>query len=187
MRPRCEGGRVIAHARREIIGQLPGTVITHAGIIFALSPAPFAHRVAMVEAPFWARLVARLVRSMAALPARVAAVGLTPIVSAAEADDRCALRAGNPYKSINSVHARARENAPETCRRSLTRAPMPGLRPRATRRLTATPRGPSSFWRYASPMTSAASCQFFREAHVSRFPRFPETVHSLSVVSENVS
>jgi hypothetical protein len=148
MRPHHGGGRVVAHARHRLGGQVAGTGIRHRRGSTAPSIAMAPHRVTMIEPSFRARLMPRVRRPAGPAVASVAAVDLASIVALADVEDHRAPRARNRDQNANRLHARTSMAALiEVAPPARSRAPSPGLRPRATRRLRALTPGPSSISR----------------------------------------
>jgi hypothetical protein len=139
MRLHRGGGRVVAHARRHLGGQVSDTVIRHRPR-FDLPPAAMgSHRVSMIKLPLQARLMP-CIGSPTCQPIAHSAtsrtVDLAVIVELAETDDRQAPCATNPRTNPVFLHARTSTAAlAEVAPPVPLRAPSPGQRPRATRRL----------------------------------------------------
>ena len=139
MRLHRGGGRVDAHARRGLGGQVIGTGIRHRRREGPTTTAMVAHRVTMIEPTLLARLMSRICRTARITTALLAAVDLPAILGLADVEHGRALRTTNRDQDLDGIiHARAPmaallEVAPHVRLRALS----PGQRPRATRRLRA--------------------------------------------------
>ena len=175
MRLHRGGGRVVAHARRSLGGQVIGTGIHH--------DFRWHHRCTLaspvvdiagcvVEATAFAPLMTRLRLALGISPTRVVAVLLSAIVGLAEVDDPRAARAANTHKNLDFIHARTATAAlMELAPPVRLRAPSPGQRPRATRRLRGSTPGPSSIRGHRSLRDAVPRSQFSPEGSTSRFLR----------------
>jgi hypothetical protein len=141
MRPHRGGGRVVAHARGSLGGQVIGTGIRHDLPLSAV--VGVARRV--VETTFSTPLMARLRLAHRCSLAAFAAVDMAAVVGLAEVEDPRAPRAANPHKNIDTIHAPAETAA---------LANLPARAPSGTFALSASTRdtkargttpGPSSF------------------------------------------
>ena len=132
------GGRVVARARHGLRDQLPGTGIRHDlhRLDRCMPTSAVVHVPSrVVETTFAAPLIARLRLSSRSALEAPAAIDLSAVIGLAEHDDLRASGAANPHENLD-FHARTSsavliEVAPPV----RSRAPSPGQRPRATRRL----------------------------------------------------
>src|ERR1019366_4307065 len=141
MCPRRGGGRVVAHARSRLGGQVIGTGIRHD--FQASAVVGVARRV--VETTFSAPLMARFRLTHRVSLTAFAAVDLAVVIRLAEVDALRAARTTNPHKNIDIQAPTATAALMEVAPPERPRAPSPCQRPRATRRLRAPNPGPSSF------------------------------------------
>ena len=132
------GGCVVAHARHGLRHQLIGTGIRHdLHRHHRCMPSSAVVHVAscVIKATFGAPLISSLRFALRGSLTAAAAVNLPAIIRLAKVHDLPAFGAANPHKDLH-LHARTStaaliEVAPLVC----SRAPSPGQRPRATRRL----------------------------------------------------
>lgn len=177
MRPHHGGGRVVAHARHRLGGQVAGTGIRHGRGSTAPSIAMAPHRVTMIEPSFRARLMPRVRRPAGPTVASGAAVDLASIVALADVEDHRAPRARNRDQNANRLHARTSMAALiEVAPPARSRAPSPGLRPRATRRLRALHLGLHLFRGHRSLRDAVTRRHFSADGSMRRFLRISATV-----------
>jgi hypothetical protein len=184
MRLHCGGGRVVAWARRSLGGQAIGTEFCHRSCRGSHSLATRAHGIAMIISPPRGCLMPRLRQPAPLTRAALAAVDLPAVVERAEVDHEPAPRAGNPYENLDTIHARTPTAALiEVAPPVRLRAPSPGLRPRATRRLRALHLGLHLFRGHRSLRDGATTGHFSAEASMLRFLRISAIVKSLAPMS----
>jgi hypothetical protein len=135
----------------------------------------------MVEPSFRARLMPRVRRPAGLAVASFAAVDLPSIVVLADVEDHGAPRATNRDQNADGLHARTSMPALiEVAPPARSRAPSPGQRPRATRRLRALHLGLHLFRGLRSLREAVAGCHFSADGSMRRFLRISATVKTRS-------
>ena len=175
MRIHRGGGRVIAHARRDLGGQVIAAEFRHAfHLRKRCAPASAVVHIAgrVVEATVPTPLMARLRRARSTLLTRLAAVDVSAVVGLTEIDDGRAARATNPHENLDIAHARTTAAAlMEVARPCALGHLPPGQRSRATRRLRALFLGLHLSRSRRSLRDPASRCHFSADRSTRRFLR----------------